>query len=65
MIGLFKTEVINRLGLWKSKNQVEWETLKWVDWVNTKRLLEPLGYITPHEVEEAHCEGLKTEDIAA
>ena len=25
IIGLFKTEVINRLGPWKSKDQVEWE----------------------------------------
>ena len=31
IIGLFKTEVINRLGPWKSKDQVEWETLHWVD----------------------------------
>jgi len=36
MIGLLKTEVINRLGPWESKDQVEWETLKWVDWVNNR-----------------------------
>jgi len=65
MIGLFKTEVINRLGPWKSKDQVEWETLKWVDWFNTKRLLEPLGYITPKEAEDAYYQSLKTDDIAA
>ncbi len=29
IISLFKTEVINRLGPWKSKDQVEWETLQW------------------------------------
>ena len=28
IIGLFKTELINRLGPWKSKDQVEWETLQ-------------------------------------
>lgn len=27
IIGLFKTEVINFLGPWKSMAQVEWETL--------------------------------------
>ncbi|WP_366524034.1 hypothetical protein [uncultured Tateyamaria sp.] len=43
MIGLFRTEAINRLGPWTSKDQVEWDTLTWVDWFNTKRLLEPLG----------------------
>jgi len=54
IIGLFKTEVINRSGPWKSKDQVEWETLKWVDWFNKERLLEPLGYITPVEAEEKY-----------
>ena len=29
VIGLFKTEVINRIGPWKSMREVEWETLKW------------------------------------
>jgi putative transposase len=29
VIGLFKTEVINQIGLWKSMREVEWETLKW------------------------------------
>ncbi|NSX55705.1 IS3 family transposase [Sulfitobacter sp. 1151] len=65
MIGLSKTEIINRLGPWKSKDQVEWETLKWVDWFNTKRIFEPLRYITPQEAENAYYEGLKTDDIAA
>ena len=47
IIGLFKTEVINRLGPWKSKDQVEWETLQWVDWFNRERLLEPLYDLLP------------------
>ena len=34
VIGLFKTEVINQIGPWKSMREVEWETLKWVDWYN-------------------------------
>lgn len=29
VIGLFKTEVINQIGPWKSVRNVEWETLKW------------------------------------
>ena len=29
VIGLFKTEVINQIGPWKSMREVEWETLKW------------------------------------
>lgn len=37
IIGLFKTEVTKLLGPWKSMGQLEWETLKWLDWYNTKR----------------------------
>jgi len=33
--GVFRTlQVIKFLGPWKSVGQVEWETLKWVDWYN-------------------------------
>lgn len=65
IIGLFKTEVINRLGPWRSKDQVEWETLLWVDWFNRERLLEPLGYIKPIEAEEKYEQDLKSDKIAA
>ena len=33
--------------------EVEWETLKWVDWYNNRRLLGPIGYVPPAEAEEA------------
>ena len=65
IIGLFKTEVIKRLGPWKSASAVEWETLKWVDWYNNSRLLEPIGYITPTEAEDAFYENLKRLDKVA
>ena len=41
VIGLFKTEVIQRLGPWRNLDNVEWATLTWVDWFNMRRLLEP------------------------
>ena len=53
MIGLFKADVIHRLGPWTSADAIEWETLKWVDWFNNRRLLDPIGYITRAEAEEA------------
>ena len=54
VIGLFKTEVINQIGPWKSMRELERETLKWVDWYNNRRLLGPIGYIPPAEAEEAY-----------
>ena len=43
VIGLFKTEVIHRRGPWRSFEAVEFATLEWVNWFNTRRLLEPIG----------------------
>ncbi|CAG0909066.1 unnamed protein product [Cyprideis torosa] len=65
VIGLFKTEVINQIGPWKSMREVEWETLKWVDWYNNRRLFGPIGYITPEEAEEAFYANLNTLDKVA
>jgi putative transposase len=65
VIGLFKTEVINALGPWRTMRGVEWQTLKWIDWYNNRRLLAPIGYIPPAEAEQAYFETLKTLDQAA
>ena len=54
VIGLFKAEVIHRLGPWKGLEDVEFATLDWVAWFNNSRLLEPLGYIPPVEYEHAY-----------
>lgn len=51
VIGLFKTEVIQRKGPWRSLEAVEFATLAWVHWFNTARLLEPIGYVPPDEHE--------------
>jgi len=64
-IGLFKTEVINFLGPWKTVGQVEWETLKWVNWYNTERLHSAIGYVTPQEAEEAFYANLNNLDKVA
>lgn len=42
--GLFKAEVIHRQS-WHSVEAVELATLHWMDWFNTRRLLEPIGSI--------------------
>lgn len=51
VMALFKTEVIRRQGPWRSLDAVEFATLAWVDWFNTRRLLEPIGYVPPAERE--------------
>lgn len=45
--GLYRTEVIHRRGPWRSFEAVEFATLEWVDWFNTRRLLAPIGNIPP------------------
>jgi len=50
VIGLFKTEVIRRLGPWRHLEAVEFATLDWVDWFNHRRLLGPIGYVPPRGV---------------
>jgi putative transposase len=54
IIGLYKTEVIQLKGPWRHLEGVESATLNWVDWFNTRRLLEPIGYVPPAEYE-ARC----------
>ncbi|MCD0265094.1 IS3 family transposase, partial [Xanthomonas melonis] len=49
--GLYKAEVIHRKSSWRTREEVEWATLTWVDWFNNRRLLEPIGSIPPAEAE--------------
>ena len=51
VIGLFKTEVIRHRGPWRGLETVEFATLEWVGWFNSRRLLEPIGDIPPAEAE--------------
>jgi transposase InsO family protein len=60
VIGLFKTEVIQRKGPWRHLEAVEFATLDWVDWFNTRRLLEPIGYVPPAEYEARYDEQLNS-----
>jgi putative transposase len=51
-IGLFKTEMIEPRGPWKTVSDVELATLTWVDWFNHRRLHGACGDIPPVEFEE-------------
>ena len=63
--GLYKAEVIHRRGPWRSFEAVEFATLEWVDWFNTRRLLEPIGNIPPAEAEERYYAMLEQSAMAA
>ena len=63
--GLFKAEVIHRRGPWRSFEAVEYATLEWVDWFNTRRLLQPIGNIPPTEAEEEYYAALEADAVAA
>jgi putative transposase len=50
-IGLYKTELINRRGPWKTLADVELATAEWVDWYNTSRIHRAIGGVPPAEYE--------------
>jgi putative transposase len=61
-IGLYKTELINKDGPWRNRDNVEIETLHYIDWFNTKRLHGEIGDVPPNELEETYY---RQEDSAA
>lgn len=63
--GLYKAELIDRCGPWRSFDAVEFATLEWVDWFNNRRRLEPIGGIPPAEAEAAYYAALEPSAMAA
>ncbi len=56
VIGLYKTEVIGRRDRWQTLEAVEFATLRWVDWFNHRRLLGPIGFVPPAELEASYSQ---------
>lgn len=54
IIGLYKTEVFRHLGSWPGATEVDVATLELVRWFSHRRLLEPIGSISPAEFEPMH-----------
>lgn len=52
--GLYKTELVRRQGPWRGLEDLEFATLKWVDWYNHRRLFSALGYVPPAEYEASN-----------
>jgi transposase InsO family protein len=65
IIGLYKAELIERRGPWRSFEAVEFSTLRWIDWFNNRRLFGPLGYIPPAEFEAVYYRGEEKQRAAA
>jgi transposase InsO family protein len=65
IIGLYKAEVIHRRGPWRHLDAVEYATLEWVDWFNHRRLLEPIGNVTPAEFEASYHQSMGQLPMAA
>ena len=63
--GLYKAEMIHRRGPWRSFEAVEFATLEWVDWFNTRRLLEPIGNVPPAEAEARYYAQAEVQALAA
>ena len=60
VIGLFKTEVIERCGPWRNAEEVEFSVLEWVAWFNRDRLFGPIGYVAPFEFEQMYYQATTT-----
>jgi len=60
-IGLYKAELINKNGPWKTRSDVELATLTWVDWFNNRRLHGACGDLPPVEFEQQHQEASITQ----
>ena len=64
-IGLFKTEIIDLRGPWKTLVQVELALAGWVDWYNRRRLHGACAGLPPIEYENTHRPAAGTRDPAA
>jgi putative transposase len=63
--GLYKAELINRRGPWRTVEQVELATADWVRFWNEDRLHEACGHIPPAEYEAAYHEQRRAAELAA
>ena len=51
VIRLYKTELVKKQGPWRSFEQLELATARWVDWYNNRRLHSSIGDVPPAEFE--------------
>jgi transposase InsO family protein len=61
--GLYKAEVVHRRP-WRSREELELATLRWVDWFNHRRLLGSIGHIPPAEAEANYYRQQESAEVA-
>jgi putative transposase len=49
--GTYKTELVKLHGPWRTRAQLEYATIEWIDWYNQTRLHSEIGDIPPVEHE--------------
>jgi putative transposase len=54
VIGLYKTELVRKQGPWRSFEQLELATARWVEWYNQRRLHSSIGDVPPAEFEATY-----------
>lgn len=63
--GLYKAELINRRGPWRTVDEVELATAEWVHFWNSRRLHSACGDVPPAEFEAAYHQRLQATTEAA
>ena len=61
---LYKTELIRRRGPWRSMEEVELATARWVEWYNQRRLHGAIENLPPAEYEDRYWRRLQAPDAA-
>ncbi len=64
MNGLYKAELVQERGSWKTRSAIEIASLEWLTWFNDHRLLSSIGYCPPPEAEANYNKQLATPPVA-
>ncbi len=60
----YKTELIRKRGPWRSVEQLELATARWVEWYNQRHLNSSIGYVPPAEFETTYYRERATSVVA-